>query len=117
MGLLRIGDPIANPDTDVMVKRGIRYILDTIWTSGTEAREMERRLQMNGKIVYILDRYAPPEESHEHLNMPGDPSIGIPEHLDGRFTHVWEVWVAKGRTYRKKTIQKPKPKRCSCKKK
>jgi hypothetical protein len=100
MGLLRMGDPIGHPDTDIMRELGIRYELDSIWTSGFQARGREKQLELNGKVVYQLKRMATPEEAHQHLNTD--------EHKDGRYTEVFDVWVAAGRTYRKKQMTKPK---------
>jgi len=112
MGLLRYGDPQSFPDTDIMIKRGIRYELDSTWTGRDQAYEREKQLEMDRKTVYVLDRYAPPEESHQHFNMRGIPELGEKSvHIDGRFTHVWDVWVAAGREYRRKRIVKPKTKR------
>ena len=117
MGLLRYGDTLANPDTDVMIKRGIRYELDSVWTSRYQARSRESQLETNGKTVYVLDRMAPPEEVNQHMHTRGIPELGEEAvHLDGRFTPVYEVWVAVGRTYRKKVTNNPKPKRKTVKK-
>jgi hypothetical protein len=100
MGLLRMGDPIGHPDTDIMRELGIRYELDSIWTSGFQARGREKQLELNGKVVYQSKRMATPEEAHQHLNTD--------EHKDGRYTEVFDVWVAAGRTYRKNQMIKPK---------
>jgi hypothetical protein len=113
MGLVRYGDPAKFPDTDVMVRRGIRYELDTIWTSAYQARQRESQLEKTGNTVYVLDRYAPPEEVMQHLHVQGDASLEIPYHIDGRYTHVWDVWVARKRITRVKKSSKPKTKRIS----
>jgi hypothetical protein len=118
MGLLRMGDPIGRPDTDIMVKSGIKYELDSIWTSGLQANRREKQLEANGKVVYSLERMAPPEEVMQHLHTRGMEDLGEEKvHLDGRYTKVFDVWVAAGRTYRRKQIVKPKVKMISIKNK
>lgn len=117
-----MGDPDRYPDTDTMIRRGIKYNLDMVVLHRFEAENRERQLEANGKTVYILSRFAPPEETMNHMPTRGIPELGEPEvHLDGRNKQVFDVWVAVGRTYRvKKKVQKPKSKRitlkCRCKK-
>ena len=119
MGIIRMGEPELYPDTDTMVVRGIKYNLDMVTLKEYEAENRKRQLEMNGKTVYVQPRQAPPEETMNHMpNKEMDGTV----HLDGRRKWVWDVWVAVGRTYRKKTkrVQKPKSKRismkCRCKK-
>jgi len=118
MGIIRMGDPYKFPDTDVMIKRGVKYILDMTVLHSHEAKQRERQLESNGKNVYILQRFAPPEETMNHMITRGIPEIGEKEvNLDGRNKQVFDVWVASGRTYRKKTNKsKLKRKTCRCKK-
>ena len=71
-----------------------------------QAKNREHQLEMNGKTVYSLDRFAIPEEAHQHLDNPGQPDIGVPSRADGRYTHVWDVWIATGKMYRKHKILK-----------
>lgn len=117
-----MGDPDRYPDTDTMIRRGIKYNLDMVVLHRYEAENRERQLEANGRTVYILPRSAPPEETMNHMPTRGIPELGEPEvHLDGRNKQVFDVWVAVGRTYRvKKKVQKPKSKRitlkCRCKK-
>jgi len=114
MGLIRYGDPEGFPDIDTMERRGIKYNLDTVWRGDWEAANREKQLSQDGKTVYVLSRYAPPEEVVSHLPHRGIPEIGEkPIHLDGRYTLVYDVWVAAGRTYRKKQSATPKLKMIS----
>ena len=113
MGLLRYGDPRKFPDSDVKIKSGIKYELDSTWTSGVQAHKRETQLSDRGSIVYTLDRYAPPEEAMQHLHTRGLPELGEkPVHLDGRSTHVWDVWIAAGHVIatRESTTLNKKPK-------
>lgn len=100
MGILRYGDPDNNPN-DRRIMNGILYELDMIVTSGREVGQRQRQLETAGKTIKIIDRYASPEESHEHYDTP--------EFKDGRFTKVWEIWVARRRiTFRRKTMTRSK---------
>lgn len=113
-----MGEPDRFPETDTMVRRGIKYNLDMVVLQYWEAEKRQRQLEANGKTVYILPRYAPPEESQMHMHNRGIPELGEPEvYLDGRYKQVYDVWVASGRTYRKRSNKlKPKVKKCRCKK-
>ena len=114
MGLIRYGDPDGFPDIDTMEKRGIKYNLDTVWRGDWEAANREKQLTQDGKTVYILSRYAPPEEVKNHLPFRGIEGIDKEKvRLDGRYTLVYDVWVAVGRTYRKKQSTTPKLKMIS----
>ena len=112
MGLLRYGDPKKFPDTDIMVKRGVKYVLDSTWTGLMPARHREKQLTDTGNVVYTLDRYAPPEEAMQHLHTRGIPELGEKSvHLDGRTTHVWDVWIAAGHVIATKESMLPKKQR------
>lgn len=111
MGLIRYGDPEGYPDIDIMVRRGVKYYLDSVWRGDWEAVMREEQLTKKGKVVYILDRYAPPEEVKGHFPIRGIPDLNEKVILDGRYTKVYDVWVAIGKRYRKKKIVKSKSKR------
>jgi hypothetical protein len=116
MGLIRYGDPEEFPDIDIMERRGVRYYLDSVWRGDWEAVNREKQLSAKGKTVYIIDRYAPPEEVMGHLISRGIEGIDTYKvRLDGKYTRVWDVWVAVKKLYRKKKVSKI-PKRKSVKK-
>jgi len=110
MGIVRMGEPDKYPETDTMIRRGIKYNLDMVVLHYWEADKRQKQLESASKIVYILPRYAPPEEVQNHLPNRGIPELGEAEvHLDGRYKQVYDVWVVSGREYRKKS-NKSKPK-------
>jgi len=111
MGLIRMGDPIKYPDTDIKITKGIKYILDSVWREYREAARRENQLERDGKTVYVSGRQAPPEEVMGHFHTRGIVELGEkPIHIDGRWTDVWDVWVAQRRLYRVKKSVKPKVK-------
>lgn len=118
MGMIRQGDPYGFPDIDVMERRGLVLHLDTVWRHENEARAREKQLEQQGKTVYVLSRYAAPEEVKNHqptkLILPSYNEA--PVHLDGRYTKVWDVWVVVARKHRKKKLMKSKAKRKPIKK-
>lgn len=100
MGILRYGDPDNNPN-DRRLMKGALYELDMIVTSGREVAMRKQQLETNGKNVEIISRFATPEEAHEHLSTD--------THKDGRFTKVWEIWIAIRRIrFRRKKMSRSK---------
>lgn len=115
-GILFRGEPDIYPEHN-MVYRGVKFILDSVYTDSRLATRRADQLEMSGRKTDITIVDMLPESVMQHL----DSTDVVTGHLhkDGRVTRTYWVWKTE-RTHighrRDHKQTKPKPKRISNKK-